>query len=65
MNPKLTGQSDDEDVKKISGSQRLSDFQTFFQLGTSSMNSNITGQGEVVVVVKKKALTFSTLNSDF
>ena len=39
----------------------------FFQLGTSSMNSKVTGQGAAADDgddVKKKALTFSTLNSD-
>ena len=35
----------------------------YFQLGTSSMNSNVNGSG--VDAVKKKSLSFSLITSDF
>ena len=37
----------------------------FFLLGTSSMISKLTGEGEAAAGVKKKALQFSPINSDF
>ena len=40
----------------------------YFQLGTSSMNSKLTGEGAAADDdddVKKKALQFSAINSDF
>ena len=40
--------------------------QPCFQLGTSSMNSKLTGEGDVGVVgVQKKPLQFLTINSEF
>ena len=39
--------------------------QIYFQLGTSSMNSKVTGEGDGAAEVKKKPLQFSDINSDF
>ena len=54
---------DEENVEEVFSIKPL---KPSFQLGTSSMNSKVTGEGAAAAAaVQKKALQFSAINSDF